>query len=148
MSCKEEKTCEELSEGGENSTVCYDENIGACTTDTEEYLDVACTVKLECDGIDRPTEAQLNDCKATMHGDKNILRCFRAAKLQEAVECIKTAECTPDPVRNCVEVQGSIGSEILFAFFTYARLKSGNWADYSFQFPVMKWNITVRYQLL
>lgn len=102
--CKEEKSCEDLSEGGENSTICYDENIAECTTDTADYLEAACAKKLECDGIDEPTPAQMDACKATLHGDGNILRCFTPDKLAETVACIeKATSCSPDPVRDCVD---------------------------------------------
>ena len=40
-----------------------------------------------------------------------------------------------------------LGSEAVFAFLNYMELKSGNQRDYSFQFPMMKWNITARYEL-
>ncbi len=40
-----------------------------------------------------------------------------------------------------------LGSEAVFAFLNYMELKSGNLQDYSFRFPMMKWNFTVRYQL-
>ena len=104
VACKAEKSCQELSEGGENSNVCYDDNIAECTTDTSDYLDAACTTKLECDGVDGPTTAQMDKCKETMHGDGNILRCFEDSKLADAESCIENASsCSPDPVKDCVE---------------------------------------------
>jgi hypothetical protein len=104
VQCKEEKTCQELSEGGKNSTICYDENVDECVTDTENYLHAACSKKLECEGIEEPTIEEMNECKETMHGDGNVLRCFTESKLQEAEICIEEADtCTPDPIKECVE---------------------------------------------
>lgn len=40
-----------------------------------------------------------------------------------------------------------LGSELIFAFFNYSKLTSGDLEDYSFQFPAMKWNFTIRYQI-
>ncbi|MBU1238141.1 hypothetical protein KKF84_11040, partial [Myxococcota bacterium] len=104
VACKEEQTCQELSEGGENSTICYDENTEECTTDTTDYLETACTVRLDCDGIADPTEQEMSDCMSNMIADGNILICFTPSKLAEATLCIETADsCTPDPVKECVE---------------------------------------------
>ncbi len=104
VACKEDHTCQELSEGGENSTICYDENVEECTTDTTDYLETACTVRLDCDGISEPTTEEMEDCMDTMLADGNVLRCFTPSTLAEATACIADSDsCTPDPVKICVE---------------------------------------------
>ena len=40
-----------------------------------------------------------------------------------------------------------LGSEAVFSFLNYMELKSGTLKDYSFRFPMMKWNFTVRYRI-
>jgi len=40
-----------------------------------------------------------------------------------------------------------IGSEATFAFLNYMKLESGDLVDHSFQFPLMKWNFTARYEV-
>jgi hypothetical protein len=40
-----------------------------------------------------------------------------------------------------------LGSEAVFTFVNYMKLESDNLTDYSFRFPNMKWNITIRYAL-
>jgi hypothetical protein len=40
-----------------------------------------------------------------------------------------------------------LGSEAVFTFLSYMKLKSGDIEDSSFRFPRMKWNITLRYAL-
>jgi len=41
-----------------------------------------------------------------------------------------------------------IGSEAVFAFSTSIEIKSGDIYDNSFQFPRMKWNFTLRYEIM
>ena len=40
-----------------------------------------------------------------------------------------------------------LGSEMVFSFLNYMKLKSGNIEDHSFQFPQMKWDFVLRYGL-
>lgn len=40
-----------------------------------------------------------------------------------------------------------IGTEAVFAFLNYMKLKSGDLEDNSFRFPSMNWNVTARYEL-
>jgi hypothetical protein len=39
------------------------------------------------------------------------------------------------------------GSEAVFTFLNYMKLKSGELEDNSFQFPDMKWNFSIRYEI-
>ncbi len=104
VSCKEEHTCLELQEGGENTLICYEENGDECTTDTTAYLDASCLKRLECDGITDPTQTEIDECKENLHADGNIIRCFQPSTLNETIACIEDADsCSPDPVKICVE---------------------------------------------
>jgi len=38
-----------------------------------------------------------------------------------------------------------LGSETVFSFLNYMKLEYGDLVNYSFRFPMMKWNFTVRY---
>ena len=40
-----------------------------------------------------------------------------------------------------------LGSEVVFSFLNYMKLKSGEIGDHSFQFPDMKWDFVLRYGL-
>ena len=40
-----------------------------------------------------------------------------------------------------------IGSEAVFSFFNGIELKSGDLKDEGFRFPMMKWDVTLRYQI-
>jgi hypothetical protein len=40
-----------------------------------------------------------------------------------------------------------VGSELILTFLNYMQLESGSLEDHSFRFPLMKWNITARYEL-
>jgi hypothetical protein len=41
-----------------------------------------------------------------------------------------------------------LGTEAVFTFLSYMKLKSGDIEDSSFRFPRMKWNFTLRYKIL
>jgi hypothetical protein len=106
--CMEEKTCEELLAGETSRDACYEENLDLCTTDTSGYVEAACLKLLECDGIDEPTEAELQECTDRMHADGNVLICFKPAKIGELRDCVENATfCNPNPVNTCArEVVG------------------------------------------
>ncbi|MBN2724208.1 MAG: hypothetical protein JXR95_09075 [Deltaproteobacteria bacterium] len=102
--CTTEKTCEELAMGDEVRDVCYDENLDSCTTDVDSYIETACLKILECNGNTEPTSSELETCEGQMHGDGNIFICFKQSVIDSVEDCIaNSAECTPNPVNECVE---------------------------------------------
>ena len=108
--CRATSSCTMLDDWGENVPPCYEQNVDLCTSDTTEYVEVACRAQLECDGVDDPTSAQLEECLETMRGDGNIIICFQQSMIDQTIRCIEAAEsCTPDPVNDCaLEVLGLV----------------------------------------
>lgn len=100
----EEKTCAELDLGVTAQGLCSEENVSLCTTNTDGHVEAACRLELSCDGIDDPTQQQLESCMTRMHGDGNILICFEPAKIAELEACVEAADRgNPNPVRACVD---------------------------------------------
>ncbi|MDY0000872.1 MAG: hypothetical protein RBU30_06225 [Polyangia bacterium] len=102
VTCTETKDCSELTVGVTAQGVCYTENVELCTTNTDDYVEAACTKELECDGITDPTTQQMDECISRMHADGNILICFEQHKVDELEACVEGAtSCNPNPLKDC-----------------------------------------------
>lgn len=100
LECMKTASCEQLAA---DENLCTDAAKVYCTTDTAVYNRTACLKILECDGVENPTESQIEQCIQRQHGDGDLIGCFEPRKVDATVSCIEDApSCTPSPVSTCV----------------------------------------------
>ncbi len=98
--CMETATCDQLQADNE---LCVAASKVYCTTDTAEYNRTACLKILECDGVENPTETQIEQCIQRQHGDGDLVGCFESRQVDDVISCIEQAQtCSPSPVATCV----------------------------------------------
>lgn len=100
LNCMKNATCNQLQN---DDQLCIDTAKVYCSTDTSVYNRTACLKILECDGIENPTETQIEQCIQRQHGEGDMIGCFEPQKVAETVSCIENAQtCSPSPVQTCV----------------------------------------------